>query len=196
MLDNYFYDEAQNYYCSAIILSKTDEVVDEKYDLFGPIVYLLRHAIELMLKHLIVKELYEQNVTEWHECKLSPYNRRITSMHSLRVLYETYIEQIRKLGKVDVKDLDEVECFIEEFDNIDFDSTFFRYPYDKNGVKNAKALTEDVSDMMMHMPCSLGGFIYHEGVENFSCLHREGMIDNFVIELKLVYEKLQGLSLE
>lgn len=196
MLDNYFYDEAQNYYYSAIILSKNDEGIDEKYDLFGPIVYLLRHAIELMLKHLIVKALYEQNVTKWHECKLSPYNRRITSMHSLRALYETYIEQIRKLGKVDAKDLDEVECFIEEFDNIDFDSTFFRYPYDKNGVKNAKALTEDVSDMMMNMPCSLRGFIYHEGVENFSCLHREGMIDNFVIELKLVYEKLQGLSLE
>lgn len=191
-----FYNEALNYYQSAIVLSKSDEVLDEEYDLFGPIIYLLRHAIELMFKSLIVKSLYEQNIGSWNEQKLSPHDRKLMSMHSLRALYETYMEQRYKLGKGESKELDEIGSIVERFDDVDFSSTFFRYPYDKKGVKNSKSLTEDVADMLMKMPCCLGNFIYHEGVEKFSCLHREGMIDDLQIELKIVFEKLQTLFQE
>lgn len=186
-----FYNEAVRFYKSGNIVSNSHERLSEDTDLFSPVIFLYRHALELILKALIIKVLKSEEHDNWIKVKTKPHNRTISTMHSIKALYETWalLDSSRILAAIIEQDFLDL---IERIDDIDFVSTFFRYPYDKNGHLNRKNLTEDVRDLMTGMPCSLGNFMYHEGLERFSCLHREQELDYLEEDIPLLIQLLSN----
>ena len=173
-----FFDEGISFYKSAQIVQGADSrVCDDEIDLFSPIVFLLRHAAELLLKSLIIKVLFKSGISEWQSFKLSSSNRKLSSTHSLSELYSAWRELDEAAGLAQ----DEIEILEEYVYNIncyDEDSTFFRYPIDKKGSRNRKAMTETVDkEVLDSLPCHLGALVCAKGSENFYCLHRGQFMD-------------------
>ena len=188
---NLFYEEGLSYYKSGVILQNSPDRIQEEDLLFSPIVYLLRHALELLFKALIVKDVVTKNKGSWNTMKFPPENRRLNTIHSIKTLYETWKLMCNNVTNNDEEGIDEIENIVEQLDSYDFSSTFFRYPYSKEGEVNRKRLTEEVDeDILTSVPCSLGAFIYHEGPEKFACLHREQMMDCLEEDLVNVIEYL------
>ena len=151
---------------------------DNEIDLFGPVIYLFRHAAELIFKALIIKKLLESGVSDWQSVKLNPNRRKLSSTHSL---YELYIAWRAFGGEVGLTQ-DEValvEEYVTNINRFDEDSTFFRYPIDKEGNRNRKVMTEELDEeLLSSLPCHLGAFVSAKGPENFACLHREQLMEN------------------
>ena len=83
-----FFEEAMSFYKSAQIVQESDfRVMYDETDLFGPIIYLFRHAAELLFKALIIRKLSETGVSDWQSVKLEANNRKLSSTHSLHELY-------------------------------------------------------------------------------------------------------------
>lgn len=179
-----FFEEAMSFYKSAQIIQDSDfRIKYEETDLFGPIVYLYRHAAELLFKALIIKRLFESGTSDWRSIKLNSNNRKLSSTHSL---YELYIAWRESGG--DIKLTQEEQCMMEDYvdtiNQFDDDSTFFRYPMNKKGNRNKKVLTEELDEELLNsLPCHLGAFVYAKGPENFSCLHREQFMENLEFDL-------------
>lgn len=188
-----FFEEAMSFYKSAQIVQESDfRVMYDETDLFGPIIYLFRHAAELLFKALIIRKLSETGVSDWQSVKLEANNRKLSSTHSLHELYIAW----RGLGVEKGLMQDEVDLIEEYVANIsrfDEDSTFFRYPIDKKGNRNRKAMTEELDEELLNsLPCHLGAFVYAKGPENFSCLHREQFMENLEFDL----EELMSLLIQ
>ena len=60
-----FFEEAMSFYKSAQIVQESDYRVHyEEIDLFGPVIYLYRHAAELLFKSLIIRSLCDRNISD------------------------------------------------------------------------------------------------------------------------------------
>lgn len=190
-----FYNEAVRFYKSGEILSKSEERIGEEIDLFCPIVYLYRHSVELLFKALIIKSLGKRGEENWLGVKLQPCNKKIANIHSILDLFNAV-----KILDVEISkwtsDEENIVSLIIQIDKYDETSTFFRYPYDKNGNLNRRNMTESVEDLMVGMPCSFGNFIYHEGLEKFSCLHREQELEYLEEDLPYLIERLSDIYLK
>lgn len=167
-----FYSEAISFFnCGYIIQYSKERMLDEQM-LLGPTIFLYRHSVELLLKALIIKELLEQDICKWYELKLPPHNRTVTSMHSIKALFETW-QELLSYTLISISDLDppinDVVDIINRIDECDAFSTFFRYPYDKEGNKNNKEFIDD--EWMMTMPCSINSVVCHEGIDKFKVWH-------------------------
>jgi len=187
------YNEAISFYqCGLILQDSTEKRIEDANGLFSPIVYLFRHSAELMLKALIIKNMNAFEIAIWSTIKLAPHNKRLSGMHSLKALYDTWIEQSRVQNQnAECLVFEEAENAIDFIDNFDSSSTFFRYPFNTQGERNRKELVENIDDdILSSLPCSLGALVFHEGPENFSCLHREQFLDQVEFDIVEIIQNL------
>lgn len=179
-----FFEEAMSFYKSAQLVQESDfRIRDDETDLFGPVVYLFRHAAELLFKALIIRKLFDSGISDWQSVKLKSNKRRLSSTHSL---YELYIAWKELGGEVGLTQDENklLEEYVTNINRFDKDSTFFRYPIDKQGNRNRKAMTEELDEELLRsLPCHLGAFVYAKGPENFACLHREQFMENLEFDL-------------
>lgn len=179
-----FFDEGMSFYRSAQIVQESDcRIRDDEIDLFGPVVYLFRHAAELLFKALIIKGLFNSGVSDWQSVRINSNRRRLSSTHSL---YELYIAWKDLGGGVDLSqnEIELLEVLVSDINRFDEDSTFFRYPINKSGDCNRKAMTEELDkELLNSLPCHLGAFVYAKGTENFTCLHREQFMESLEFDM-------------
>lgn len=138
ILQNYF-NLAFDYHVGAVALWQN--IVPSDF-LFSPVVFLLRHSIELLLKALIINEAVSDvyldspnGIVIMHDGR----KRRIDSIHSLIPLWTAYKELA--LSHKLILDFSDIEVNVLEdnfsyWDNIDENSTYYRYPYNKDGGAN------------------------------------------------------------
>lgn len=182
-----FFEEGIVFYKSAQALQLSN--VRHEIDLFSPIIFLFRHSAELLFKAIIIKEMLKWGCTDWKNKKLTSNNRRLLSTHSIFELYKTWRELAETNKELTDKDL--LEEYVNSIERYDDDSTFFRYPIDKSGNRNRKAMTEDMDEEMLNsLPCSLGAIVYAKGINSFSCLHREQFMENLVLDMEHLLEML------
>ena len=190
--DRYYNEALSFWHCGKIAQCSNRRYEDEQL-LSSPIIYLFRHSAELLLKALIIRDATNLYADDINIVKIPPHNRVLSSMHSLKALYETWTAVLSTMlmNPIDV-DLDKMVCtIIERVDNCDPVSTFFRYPYNKQGNQNLKAFVTPIDDsILFHLPCSIGAIIHHEGVENFSCWHGNDEIAWLESDLDILVSKL------
>lgn len=179
-----FFDEGLSFYKSAQIVQESSfRVENDEIDLFGPIVYLFRHSAELLFKSLIIKKLSISGIMDWQLVKLSSNKRKLSSTHSLYELFLAWKDYNGEAGLTQ-SEIELVEMYVTNINRFDEDSTFFRYPINKAGNRNRKAMTEELDEeMLSSLPCSLGAFVGAMGPENFSCLHREQFMDSLEFDM-------------
>ena len=172
--DDYYkyYQDAMAFWEGGKIIQHSDARLNDSQSLSVPIIYLFRHASELLIKGLIIRDadcLYEMEI---NEVMFSPHNRQLSQMHSLKALFETWIE-IRSILLVPKLSNDvhkKITRIIQRIEDCDPFSTFFRYPFTKNGEENSRLFVTPVNDeMLSEIPCCIRAIIGHEGVENFRC---------------------------
>lgn len=138
-----FYAEAISFFnCGYIIQYSKERMLDEQM-LSGPTIFLYRHSVELLLKALIVKELFEQDMCKWYELKLPPHNRTVTSMHSIKALFEIW-QELLSYTLISISDLDppinDVVDIINRIDECDAFSTFLDIHMIRKATKTIKNL--------------------------------------------------------
>ena len=174
MASKLYFNEGISYYNCAEKLFYAFDDMELLLQSLSPIDYLYRHAAELILKALIVRGLDLQCVSDWESYKFSPKNLLLSNMHSLGALTKAWCS-LYSNSLFPVENIPGYSCFfesIETIDQVDFSSTFFRYPFSKQGVLNER--TEQVEldeELLSSVPCSIGSIISHEGPEHFQCYH-------------------------
>lgn len=188
-----YYNEALSFWRCGKIVQYSDMRYEDEQLLSSPIIYLYRHSAELLLKALIIRDATNLYIDDINLIKFPPHNRVLSSMHSLKALYETWTTVLSSMlvNPIDV-DLNKKICtIIERVDNCDPISTFFRYPFDKQGNKNLKTFVTPVDDSdLIHLPCSIGAIIRHEGVDHFSRWYGNDEIAWLEIDLNILLSKL------
>lgn len=104
-----------------------NEIIDKgKTNLFMPMCYMYRNAVELGLKRLIVEDIHIESA------KVSKILRR--KKHSILGLWNSIISEIERYARSSEDDntLDHVAEYMSMFHNFDKKSDIFRYPCDKN----------------------------------------------------------------
>lgn len=134
-----YYDLACDYYMGAVALWK--DIVRSDH-LFSPTVFLLRHSLELVLKLLIINEAISgsyfdslHSIMFFHDGK----DRRMDSIHTLMPLWRAYKDfslSRRLILEFSDSEADIIENIFSYWDKIDEHSTYYRYPYSKDGCSN------------------------------------------------------------
>lgn len=188
-----FFEEAMSFWKSGRIIQHSPKRFKDEQFLSAPIVYLYRHAVELLLKALIIRDgnaLYAEEITT---VLLPPHNKPISSLHSLLSLYEDWNQITASLliAPADKKDRRELSRIIRRIEECDKSSTFFRYPYDRHGTENRKEFVEEVSRKdISSLPCCIGAIVSHEGPENFRAWHGDENISWLELDLDRLFVKL------
>lgn len=101
-------------------------VMENKDDLFLPMCYLYRNAVELGLKRIIFED---SHVSEAKAMKIMS-----TKKHSILGLWNSIKVEIEKTANAPQKDptLGDVQQYIKMFHDFDQSSDRFRYPCNKN----------------------------------------------------------------
>lgn len=119
-------------------LSLLDASFDEPENkdlLVYPVIFLIRHYLELRLKELMQGLIFITN-----QQKPFPDNHKLFNDHSLVNLWDKFKLAYSKIGQeIDGKILKSVNSLIIEVNIVDPKSISFRYPIDKNG-KGTKRL--------------------------------------------------------
>jgi len=169
----YFCEGIAYYNCAEVLLTSFHDV-DIYLQSMAPIDYLFRHAAELMLKALIIRGIDDQCIPQWESYKLPPENLVLSRMHSLKTLAEAW-RSLYEHTLFPIETLSGYSSFVEKIeaiDQIDFSSTFFRYPLSKDGVINEQTDQVEIDEAFMaSVPCSLGACLSQEGPDNFRCYH-------------------------
>ena len=120
-----FYPYVSSYNKVAVFL-KDRIIVQGSTDLFMPMCYLYRNAIELALKRLIIEDSHIDAE------KAKRIIRR--KNHSIQGLWNSIIGEIRTCAEIPGDDttLTDAERYIQMFHNLDNSSDLFRYPCDKH----------------------------------------------------------------
>lgn len=113
------YSEVGNFLKDKIIMQKQS-------DLFMPMCYLYRNAVELGLKRVIVEDSHIDN------SKIIKITRR--KKHSILGLWNSIADEIREYANAPDGDttLDDTQQYIQTFHDFDQSSDLFRYPCNKN----------------------------------------------------------------
>lgn len=131
-----YYDLAYDYQASATVL--WGHIFYAPY-IYNPTIFLLRHTTELLLKGLIINETIKIKPTV--EISLitiqeNNSNRNINAVHSLFYLWENF-KQLNKNNRLAPCYSSQQEAMIDKvikfFNDKDFNSTTFRYPFSKQG---------------------------------------------------------------
>jgi hypothetical protein len=126
-LYNYFtgYWRGAQYLYEKIKESSQKSEIEITDTLIFPMIFLYRHAFELIIKYLYFKYSFEN---EDEKKKFLEKNHNLTSLwKELRHHLEQYL-----LEQKSEKNLDIIENYINKFNNFDNKSMTFRYPMDKN----------------------------------------------------------------
>ncbi len=101
-------------------------IKQNKKDLFIPMCYLYRNAIELGLKRIIIEDSHIQKYEALKKIK--------KKKHSIQYLWNAIKEEVKEYGKKFEGDttIDIVENYIKSFHELDSKSDLFRYPCNKN----------------------------------------------------------------
>ncbi len=106
-----------------LIDSALDENLRERDFLVYPIIFLMRHCLELRLKELV------QGLNYCIEG-----DRQFTPRHEVDKLWEEFKEKYRLIGEdIDEEQTKVLDKLIREFHDFDRKSMEFRYPVDKSG---------------------------------------------------------------
>lgn len=99
---------------------------NEKINLFMPMCYVYRNAVELGLKMLIVEDS--------HLAKVKALKLIRKKKHSILGLWNSLIDEIKKYmnPSKDDSSIQDADIFINKFHQFDQHSDLFRYPCDKN----------------------------------------------------------------
>lgn len=110
--------------------------------LFSLTVFLLRHSLELVLKLLIINEVVSgsyfdsvHSIMFFHDGK----NSRMDRIHTLMPLWKAYKDfssSRRLILEFSDSEADIIENTFSYWDKIDEHSTYYRYPYSKDGSSN------------------------------------------------------------
>ncbi len=161
-----------NYYQSATLLDETI-LTGNNYNIIYPVVYLLRHSVELIVKSLILQEVDNQKINPSKPEVL--YNQKtkkfdISRTHSIRVLFDKFVEiqeskvtNGQQLFGYDENLLKELSNVINEIDKIDHTSDIYRYPISKSGKKNPIHFANEAEDNLVFGevgPNNKGYFIF------------------------------------
>lgn len=131
-----YYDLAYNYHLSTIYL--WGEIICAPY-IYNPTIFLLRHTAELLLKGLIINENIKLNPMvdiSLISIQEKTTQRNINSAHSLFYLWDNF----KRLNKYNhlipcytPQEEHTIDKVIKFFNDRDFNSTTFRYPFSKQG---------------------------------------------------------------
>ena len=150
-----FHEDATSYFDASQVLSGSDKR-DENDQLFlTPILFLLRHSIELSIKAKIFQFLEnvstEQDLLEFkiilengQECK-----KKVIESHSVHNLFSCLIYFDKNQRLVSIFEDSELAFSlntIKEIESIDSQSDYFRYPIGKNSQQHKReflSLSED-----------------------------------------------------
>lgn len=195
-INDKYYDESLSFWTCGKIVQLSDLRYEDEQLLSSPIIYLFRHSAELLIKALIIRDAINLYGYDISEVKFPPHNRLLTSMHSLKALYDTWQEVLScmMVNPIDGELNKKIQTIIQRVDDCDPFSTFFRYPYDKEGQENTKNFTKPAEENdLFHLPCSIGAIIHHEGIEKFSCWQGDDKISWLEIDLDILISKLNLL---
>lgn len=152
-----FYNEAYSFFKSGMILRESSERDCEENRLLGPITYLFRHSMELLLKSFIINHYISNGIVKWDEVMFN--KRKLTSIHSLKSLFNILIQEKFQFYGEDYN-VNDLFWTISDVESLDMDSTYFRYPINKNKKINDKSIekAEDI-EAYRHAPCCLGALL-------------------------------------
>ena len=147
-----------NYYESAVLLDETI-LTGKNYNIIYPVVYLLRHSLELIVKSLILQEVDNQNINP-SKPEVIYYQKTkkfdISRTHSISVLFDKFVEiqeskviSGKQLFGYDETLLKGLSGVINEIDKIDHTSDIYRYPISKSGKKNPIHFADDAEDNLV-----------------------------------------------
>lgn len=107
--------------------------------IYNPTIFLLRHTAELLLKGLIINENIQLNPKidiSLIKIREDTAQRNINSVHSLFYLWDNF-KQLTKSNQLipcySPQQEQAIDKAIKFFNNKDFNSTTFRYPFSKQG---------------------------------------------------------------
>ena len=187
--DKYYKEALSFWHCGKVAQSSGPRLEDEQL-LSSPIIFLFRHSSELLIKALIIRDASKLYVADIKDIKLHPHNNKLSSMHSLKELYDTWTAILASMivPPIDIELNKKICAIIAQEEKYDSNSTFFRYPYDRKGNENKKNVVTRVDKRdLMTVPCSIGAVMAHEGVKNFSRWRGDNKIARLEIDLdKLV----------
>lgn len=155
------FDDARSYYTAAQILRDSGERYKDSQLLFAPLLYLLRHSLELLLKAYIVSSIekfspisvkdYELVDTNGIIVKINKKKMKVFHCHSILILFDcfTYLESQELASFFNNDKIKELRKTAVKIDAYDQKSDYFRYPLSAFGKINfrnfiKKPKTEDL----------------------------------------------------
>lgn len=180
-----FLAEAKEYFSCFNILRESEYRTNSDQLLISPILFLARHVVELLLKALIIKDWGNNYciAIPWFSFKFEPHKKTVKEMHSLIQLLEcwTNLQSYYLCPTYMPEDINTIQKNIELLDKYDPRSTYFRYPFKKNGAENSRISLIEIDDEDYEcMPCTInqaiygaelsGGSIYRINDVEFLCL--------------------------
>lgn len=160
-----FFDEAYCFYQSGIIIRNSLQREQDENRLNGSIIYLFRHSMELLFKALIINHYIITGISDWENLKFE--KRNITSIHSLQSLLKIIVAEKISLC-VEKCDFNELRWIVTQVEILDMDSTFFRYPINKQKRRNDKSLDKALDiEAYRQAPCSIGAFLHGTSSEYY-----------------------------
>lgn len=167
-----FYDLAYDYYLSSDIL--LSQIIDFPY-LYNPISYLLRHAIELQLKGLIIYEMIKKDKSlKINDARLPISNRLLSQTHSTLVLWDSYITLLQNRNATVNPDFKKVvDKSMNKLDKKDFTSTRYRYPFDKNDKEiNIEPIDINSGDVVPDLSIGIPNIIVNTSYNNVKIISK------------------------
>ena len=119
-----YFDMAYEYHMAA--LSLYNSLFNASY-LYNPTAFNLRHAVELLLKGLIIKET--QKIKKISAQKITIGRCKLNQSHSLLSLWKHF----KTLYPINEENTTKLEKALQKLNKKDFGSDRYRYPYKKNG---------------------------------------------------------------
>ncbi len=134
--------DAENFRMAGNVLMNSKERCVENQMFLTQIIFLNRHACELFLKALLLKLLKENSIIDdivkvkLKDINGKKLNKTIFETHSILILYDCLIGMSKFSIALSRDRLIRHRQKAIQIDNFDGDSTYFRYPIDKEGNLN------------------------------------------------------------
>jgi len=146
-----FYISSINFFDACKILG--DYVIgNTNPSIIYPLIYLERHALELLLKSLILSDIARQKISEKLEININGSKFELSRTHSLEILLDKYCllqTQYRLVPMFDER-INKYKSVIKKYDEYDRTSEFYRYPLTKTGKFTPSQLWKDSSDSILN----------------------------------------------
>ena len=161
-----FYLCSNNYYDTCKLLKKKFWE-DVNFSLLNPMVYLLRHTLELVLKALILLSIEQQELE--NNLNIDIYGEKfdLSRTHSLEVLINkfVYIQENHRLTTIYDEEMKNVIKIVIKYDKYDRGSDYYRYPLTKKGkftIQKSGIIDDDMIEIGKKNQCFVFNFNQNE----------------------------------